>query len=59
MKDGKIDLKKIKEEARKDRYLYVFFEARKGKECLVIPRKFSKSWWDKATENDVQRIKVC
>jgi len=58
MKKGKIDLKKIKEEAKKGDYLYVLFDTPRG-ECLIIPSKFSESWWKKATEDDVHRVKVC
>lgn len=58
MKKGKIDLKKIKEVAKKGEYLYVFFDTPRG-ECLIIPRKFGESWWKKATIDDVHRVKVC
>ena len=58
MKKGKIDLKKIKEAAEKDEYTYVLFDTPRG-ECLVIPQKFGRSWWKKATEDDVHRVKVC
>ena len=59
MKGGKIDLAKIKKVAKADKYTYVFFEDPRHKECLIIPQKFSESWWEKATKNDVHRVKVC
>ena len=59
MKNGKIDLAKIKKAAKKNEYLYVFFEDPRRGECLVIPRKFGESWWKKATREDVHRVKVC
>jgi len=57
MKSGKINLKKIKAEAKKGTR-YVFFE-RNGRECVVLAQKYSDSWWKKAKENDLLRVSPC
>lgn len=57
MRAGKINLQKIKEEASKGTR-YVFFE-RNGRECVVVAQKYSDSWWNRATVNDLLRVSPC
>jgi len=57
MKSGKINLTKIKAEARKGTR-YVFFE-RNGRECVILAQKYGPAWWKKATERDIFRVSPC
>ena len=57
MKSGKINLPKIKAEARKGTR-YVFFE-RNGRECVILAQKYGPAWWKKATANDIFRVSPC
>lgn len=49
----KVDI--IKKEALKNyTYDYLVYDAG-GHEAVIIPKKFGKSWWRKATESDIRR----
>ena len=37
---------------------YLFFKLSDGREALVIPSKFSDSWWKNATPKDLHRVFV-
>jgi len=57
MKSGKINLKKIKAEAKKGTR-YVFFES-DGRECVIVAQKYGPRWWKKATEKTILRVSPC
>lgn len=51
-------LKEIKEEALKNYTYDPLFIWVKNKEALVLPRKYSRSWWHKATLRDIKKVAV-
>ena len=56
------EFNKVKKRALNKTHLvkgaYLFFKLRNGREALVMPKKFSASWWRNATPKDLHRVFV-
>jgi|TARA_R110000751_G_scaffold301847_1_gene415543 hypothetical protein len=56
------EFKKVQKRALNKTHLvkgsYLFFKLSDGREALVIPSKFSDSWWKNATPKDLHRVFV-
>ena len=56
------EFKKVQKRALNKTHLvkgsYLFFKLSDGREALVIPSKFSDSWWKNATPEDLHRVFV-
>lgn len=57
-KKNKLRVNLIKREALKHyNYDYLVYDDG-GHEAVIIPKKQGKSWWKKATEEDIRRVSI-